>query len=153
MSYSFLTMFKPKPGSFGQMLSVTAVALGTAGGTTIAGSTTTSVILPKPNEKCYLKSISLSALTAAASAGGTVLAQVFKRDNSGTPADRILTAATSIEADVITVADSNYAVTITGSNAYRVFQKTDACRVDVVAGSSLETQPIVQVVATWAMME
>lgn len=149
---AFTSFFKPKPGSFGQNLVVTSAKIGT-GGTTVTNSTTTSVVLAKPFEKAFLKGLSINAQTACLSNGGTVTVQVFKRDNVGTPADRTLTATKSIEADVIDTSGKSYEIAITGTIAQRVFQKSDLCRIDVVAASTIDTAPVLDIVAVWAVME
>ena len=128
--------------------------LGT-GGTTIADTATTSVTLPKPAcTECQLLSLRLDALVAAISAAGTVLAQVFKRDNSGTPANRTLTGTKSLEADVIDTTDKSYAFAITSTSIQNLtFQSTDTARIDVVTTSSVGTQPTVTVTALWAIIK
>lgn len=142
---AFLSIFRPKPGSFGQNLFCTSAAIGTLGGATVAGSTTTTVELPKPFEKCYLKSIAINCSVVCLSNGGTVTAQVLKG------ASTAMCAATSIEADVLT-ANTTVNVAISATNSQRIFATTDACRVDVVAASSIDTQPVITVTAVWAMM-
>src|SRR6185503_10525885 len=98
--------------------------------------------------------VNFQSLVAAASSGGTVLAQVFKRDNSGTPADRTLTATKSIEADVVTVLDKSYAMPITSTSIQNVtFVSGDACRIDVVAVSAVQTQPTMVFTGLWAIIK
>ena len=143
---AFTSFFKPKPGSFGQNLFCTSAAIGTIGGATVAGTATTTVELPKPFEKAYLKSIAINCSVVCLSNGGVVTAQIIKG------ASTALTAVKSIEADILT-ANTSVAVAITGTVAQRIFATTDACRIDVVAASSIDTQPVITVTATWAMME
>lgn len=130
----------------------TEVQIGT-GGTAIADSATTSVLIPKPaSTQCQLIRLDFTALVAALSAGGTVLGQVFKRDNSGTPADRTLTGTKSFEADIITVLDQTYPWAITATSIQNLtFLATDACRMDVVTTSSVGTAPVITVCALWAI--
>ncbi len=132
----------------------TSVPIGT-GATAVADTATTSVLLPKPAvTECQLLSVGFSALIAAASSGGTVLAQVFKRDNSGTPADRTLTATKSIEADVITVTDASYTIPITATAIQNVtFQASDACRIDIVTGAAVQTAPVLTFNGVWAIIK
>lgn len=145
--------YRPTAPMLGVLPNTTSVQIGT-GATAIADSTTTSVLLPKPTcTSCQLIAVAFTALIAAASSGGTVTMQVFKRDNSGTPADRTLTATKSIEADVVTVADATYQVPITATAIQNVtFAASDACRVDVVAGSAIQTAPVITIVALWAII-
>lgn len=143
---AFTSFFKPKPGAFGQNLFCTSVAIGTLGGATIASTTTTAVEIPKPFEKCYLKSVAINCSVVCLSNGGTVTAQVLKG------ASTAMTAATSIEADVLT-ANTSVNVPVTASVANRVCASTSAVRVDIVAASSIDTQPVLTVTCTWAMME
>lgn len=135
-------------------LNSTSAKIGT-GGTSVSNSTTTSVTIPKPPvTECQLISLRLDALIACLSNGGTVTAQVFKRDNSGTPANRTLTATKSIEADVITVADTSYAFAITSTSIVNLtFQASDTCRCDIVAASTIDTQPTIAITAEWAIIK
>ena len=147
MSASFLSFFKPKPGAFGQNLFCTSAAVGTFGGTTVGGTTTTAIEIPKPVEKAFLVGVAINCSVVCLSNGGTVLAQIIKGTSTA------LTAATSIEADFLTAVNTTFNVPITGTVTQRVFAKSDALRVDVVAGSTIDTQPVIIVTATWAMME
>ena len=98
---SAFQFFKPKPGAFGRSFTVESVSVGT-GGTSVANTATTSVILPTPGRKCQLVGLNINALVAAASTG-TVTAQVFKRNNvPASPADVTLTATKSLKSDVVT---------------------------------------------------
>lgn len=130
------------------------VQVGT-GATSVGNSGTTSVLLPKPAcTTCQLVGLQWSVLVAALSASGTVLAQVFKRDNSGTPADRTLTGTFSLKADTVTVLDKTYPFPLTVTSAQNAtFQSTDACRVDVVTTNTVGTQPTATLVAMWAIIK
>ncbi len=132
----------------------TEVSVGT-GSVTVADTATTSVLLPKPPcTSCQLMGVNFGALVAALSAGGTVLAQVFKRDNSGTPADRTLTATKSIEADVVMVLDASYTIPLTATSVQNLtFQASDACRIDIVTTSSVGTQPTMSFAGLWAIIQ
>ncbi len=132
----------------------TSVQVGT-GATSVAGSGTTSVLIPKPAcTECQLIKLQADVLVAAVSASGTVLAQVFKRDNSGTPADRTLTSTLSLEADVADVADKTYAFAITSTSIQNLtFNSSDACRMDVVTTNSVGTQPTATICAMWAIIK
>lgn len=132
----------------------TSVQVGT-GATSVSNSTTTSILIPKPAcVETQLLKLQVDAFVAAVSASGTVLAQVFKRDNSGTPADRTLTATLSLEADVIDVADKTYAFPITSTSIVNLtFNTSDACRLDVVTTNTVGTQPTVTVCAMWAVIK
>lgn len=135
-------------------LVTTSVNVGT-GSTTVADTATTSIILPRPHcAQCQLLGVSMQALVAALSASGTVLAQVFKRDNSGTPADRTLTATKSMEADVITTLQKSYAIALTATAiANLTFVTGDICRIDVVTTNTVGTQPTAVFTATWAIIK
>jgi hypothetical protein len=125
------------------------------GGTAVADTATTSVVLPKPAvTSCQLVSLSINAITAAASAGGVVTAQVFKRNNvPAVPTNVTLTATRSIEADVITVGSTTYAFAITATSVQNLtFQFSDLCRIDIVAASSLETAPVLTFTGLWAII-
>lgn len=150
----FPNYFRPKAPYLGAQLVSTAVQLGT-GGTSIGNSTTTSVMVPKPpGTNVQLVGLTLNGYVAALSAAGTVLAQVFKRDNASTPADRTLTATRSLEADVIAVADKSYPFPITSTSIQNLtFRSTDSCRCDVVTTNTVGTQPTVTLVALWAIVE
>lgn len=131
----------------------TEVQVGT-GATSIGNSGTTSVSLPKPAcTECQLLGIQFTALVAAASAG-TVSAQVFKRDNSGTPANRTLTATKSLLSDIVTVLDKTYPLAITSTSIQNnTFQSTDTARIDLVASGTVSTQPTVAFSALWAIIK
>ncbi len=135
-------------------LVTTSVPIGT-GATAVADTATTSVLLPKPPcTSSQLVAIGFSALIAAASSGGTVLAQVFKRNNAGTTADVTLTATKSIEADIITVLDAAYQIAITATSVQNVtFGVSDACRIDIVAGAALQTAPVLTFCGLWAIIK
>lgn len=134
---------------------VTTVAPVGTGSITIADTATTSILLPKPHcTECQLLGVNFQVLVAALSAGGTVLAQVFKRDNSGTPADRTLTATKSIEADVVTVLDKSYSFALTSTSIQNLtFVSGDACRIDIVTTSTVGTQPTMVFTGTWAIIK
>lgn len=138
----------------GVQLVSSSVTAGT-GSTTVADTATTSVLVPKPTcTTCQLVGFGFQARVAAISASGTVLAQLFKRDNSGTPADRTLTATKSIEADIIATADKAYPMPLTATAAQNVtFQSTDACRLDIVTTNTVGTQPTIVFVALWAIIK
>lgn len=135
-------------------LVTSAVQVGT-GATSVADTATTSVILPKPAcTTCQLVGLQIDAQVAALSASGTVLAQAFKRDNSGTPADRTLTATRSLEADVVATAGKTYAFALTVTSPQNAtFQSSDLCRIDVVTTNSVGTQPTATFVGTWAIIK
>lgn len=150
----FLPMFfRPKGAYFGVQFVTSAVQVGT-GATTVADTATTSVLLPKPPcTTCQLVGLNVTILIAAACTG-TVTAQVFKRDNSGTPADRTLTATKSLKSDVATTLDKSYAIAITATAPQNVtFQAGDACRVDLAAAAAVTTQPTATITAIWAVVQ
>ncbi|GAC1360247.1 MAG: hypothetical protein NVSMB4_18760 [Acidimicrobiales bacterium] len=124
-----------------------------AGGVTVAPTATTTVHVAVPRRKCKLVSLNLMVLTAAAG-GGAITAQAFKRDNTGTPADRTLTAATDLTATNFTVADKAYPFPFlaTATDAQEIFQPGDTLRVNVVAASTVTTAPQVVVVAEFAVL-
>lgn len=136
-------------------LVTTSVPVGT-GATTVADTATTSIVLPRPHcAQAQLLGVSLQALVAALSASGTVLAQVFKRDNAAaSPADRTLTATKSLEADVITVLQKSYNIAITSTSIQNLtFVTGDIARIDVVTTNSVGTQPTVTFTALWAIIK
>jgi len=144
-------MFRPKPGNFGQNLAIESVAIGT-GGTSVANSATTSVCIATPMRKCQLIGLAINGLVAGASTSALTI-QGFKRDNSiASPADVTLTATKSIKSDVISTLQKSYTVAITGTDAGTILQAGDVLRIDVVAAGTVTTQPTVNVVATFAMM-
>lgn len=132
----------------------TSVPVGT-GATTVADTATTSLILPRPHcAQCQLIGVSMQVLVAALSASGTVLAQVFKRDNSGTPTDRTLTGTKSMEADVVTVLQKSYGIAITSTSIQNLtFVTGDLARIDVVTTNSVGTQPTAIFTGTWAIVK
>lgn len=131
----------------------TDVRIGT-GGTTVGDTTTTSVILPRPHcAESQLTGLSVQALVAAGSTG-TVTIQVFKRDNSGTPADRTLTGALSIKSDIISTLQKSYGLPITATAAKNVnFVTGDVCRIDIVTSAAVSTQPTITIVAAYAVIK
>lgn len=140
--------FRPLPGRFGNMLEFLDVAIGT-GGTTVADSATTTVVIPTPNTKSYVDRLSIAASTAAASAG-TVTVRVFKQSGA---TKTFLMAATSIKSDVVTAATpATYALTITGTDAERLLQPGDCLGCDVVASGTVTTQPVLYVTAAMSVI-
>jgi len=96
--------------------------------------------------------LAINGLVAGASTSALTI-QGFKRDNSiASPADVTLTATKSIKSDVISTLQKSYTVAITGTDAQTIFQAGDILRIDVVAAGTVSTQPTVNVVATFAMM-
>lgn len=138
---------------YGSMLTNTAVQLGT-GGTTIVDSTTTTILLPKPASfQCELVALQYNAHVAAVSGGGTVLMQVSKRNNLGTPATAAITGTFSLESDAVTATDWAFNVPITATTQLaQTFNTNDVALVTVVSGSTLGTQPTGTLVATWALI-
>ena len=150
-------IWRPRAGWFGVAMVDTEVALGT-GGTSIGNSATTSVLLPVPAGittflqcEAELVSLNVQALVAGAMASGTILAQVFRRVNAGTPADTAMTATISLANDIVTSLDWTYAFPLTAAKSSRLFKTTDACRVDIVTTGTVNTQPTVTIAALWAM--
>jgi hypothetical protein len=130
------------------MLEFVDAPLGT-GGTSVANSTTTTVLVPTPYTKVYLDRVSISAITPAASTTA-VTVQVFKQSGATKTA---LTAATSIKSDVITGANpAVYVVAISGSDTARLFQPGDVAIVDVVAAGTVTTQPVLAVQAAFSVV-
>lgn len=137
------------------MLVCTSVQVGT-GATTVADTTTTSLILPRPHgSACQLLGISMQVLVAAISASGTVLAQVFKRNNQiASPADVTLTSTKSLEADLVTVLQKSYGFALTAtSNQNLTFITGDICRIDIVTTNTVGTQPTATFNAVWALIK
>jgi hypothetical protein len=140
--------FRPLPGRFGNMLEFTDTAIGT-GGTSVANSATTTVLLPTPFTKCYVDKVSVAAIAAAASSGA-VTVQFFKQSGATKTA---ITAATSIKSDVITGANpAVYGITITATDPVRLFQAGDIMLVDIVAAGTVTTQPTASVQAAYSVV-
>lgn len=135
----------------GVQLVNTAVPVGT-GATSVANSATTSVILPKPAcTSCQLVGFRVDTLVAAVCASGTVLAQLIKRVGAST--DTALTAATSLEADFVTVAQASYRVDVTATSIQNItFGAADVARIDIVTTNSVGTQPTATFTALWAII-
>lgn len=144
--------FRGKQGNFGLVLVTTSAKLGT-GGTSIVNSTTTSITLPKPsNCVAQLLGVELQALIAGVPNTGDMLAQIFKRDNSGTPADRTLTGTKSLTSSIVATADKTYAFALTATSVVNLtFQSTDTCRIAVVCTDTVTTQPTAVIAALWAI--
>lgn len=128
------------PGNFGLQPFISARAV-----PTIADTATTSVYTAVPRRLVKVIAANISGPTAALSNGGTVTAKLFKRTtSSASPADVGLTAATSIEAAVITgIGCFDWPITATDSQA--VLQPGDVLRWDFVAASTMDTQPVLNV--------
>jgi hypothetical protein len=146
----FPNFFRPKPGRFGVQPTLVPVVVGT-GGTSVAGTATTTVVVPTPRRRCFVESITINGLVAAASTG-TVTAQVKKRDASAA-SDVNLTAATSIESDVITAANTVANVAITGTELQRIVEVGDLLKIDLVASAAVGTQPTATVVVELGFLE
>lgn len=144
---AFSTFFRPLGYRSGVQLVVGSAAIGN-GGAAATPTGTTSVHVAVPREKCKLVSLQILVVTAAAG-GGAITAQAFKRASGASTA---LTATSDLTATQFTTLDKGYAFPITGTDAQTVFQKGDTLRVDVVAASTVTTQPQVVVVAEWAVM-
>lgn len=140
--------FRPLANRFGNLLEMSSTALGT-GGTTVANSATTTVIIPTPNTKAYVDRISVAGLVAAVSTGA-VTVQFFKQSGATKTA---LTNTLSIRNDVITAATAaTYAVTITASDVVRLIQPGDCVICDVVAAGTVSTQPTVTAQCTLSII-
>lgn len=151
------TIWRPRAGWFGSALVDTEVSIGT-GGTSVGNSGTTSVLLPVPGGitsftqcEAQLVAVNMQALVAGAMASGTILAQVFRRINSGTPTDQSMTGTLSLASDIVTTLDWTYAFPLTATGPQRLFKTTDACRIDIVTTGTVNTQPTVVIAALWAM--
>lgn len=140
--------YRPLPGRFGNLLEFTDATVGT-GGTTIANTATTTIIISTPFTKCYVDRLSMSATTAAASAG-TVTARFFKQSGA---TKTFLSAAISLKNDVITAATpAVYGIAITGSDTDRLIQPGDCLGCDLVASGTVTTQPTASVQATFSII-
>lgn len=141
-------VFRPTAGRFGNMLEFATQSIGT-GGTTVANTTTTTVIIPTPFSKLYVDRLSIAATVAAASAG-TVTVQFFKQSGATKTA---LTAATSIKNDVLTGANAAvYSVAITGADPARLVQQGDCLIADIVASGTVTTQPTAELQAALSLI-
>ena len=140
--------FRPLPGRFGNQLEFADTAIGT-GGTSVANSATTTVLIPTPNTKTYVDRVSIAAITPAASTGA-VTVQFFKQSGATKTA---LTAATSIKSDVLTGANpAVYAVAITGADPARLCQAGDILLVDIVAAGTVSTQPTLSLQVAYSVI-
>lgn len=140
--------FRPLAGRFGNMLEFTDAAIGT-GGTSVANSTTTTIMVPTPFTKTYVDRLSLAAITPAVSAG-TVTVQFFKQSGATKTA---LTATTSIKNDVLTGANpATYNVAVTATDPTRLFQPGDIMLVDIVASGTITTQPVVSAQSAFSVI-
>lgn len=129
--------FRPLPGRFGNQLEFADSAIGT-GGTSVANTATTTILIPTPNTKTFIDKLSIAAITPAASSAA-VTVQFFKQSGATKTA---LCAATSIKSDVITGANpAVYSVAITGADPARLLQAGDIILVDIVAAGTVTTQP------------
>jgi hypothetical protein len=154
---AYTRIFAPRAGWFGAQLVNTAIEIGT-GAVTIADTTTTSVVVPIPGvltsfpkAEGIIVGINYSVMVVAASAGQTVTVRAFKRNNQSTPADKALTAAKSILADIVTVLDTTYSLPITAVDPDVIFQTGDALRFDFAASGSVSTQPTMTLSCCWAV--
>lgn len=154
---AFSDFFRPKVAQRNGIQPVLAHTqlIGT-GGTVAVASSTVSVHIPVGRVKVSILSLAIDALVAAAG-GGAITVQVFAVKGGSATA---ITAATSLKNDVVTAA-GNFALAITSTyfdgagNATRVIDGTsgDFIRVDVVAASTISTQPQAMIVAELAVKE
>ena len=144
------SIFSPLGGRFGVQLVTTSATVGTIGGTPVVASSTASLIIPVPFRKCKLLSLAIVGQVAGVAAG-TMTVQAFRRANAGTPADKTLTATANLLTLFATLTKA-YNVAITASETDSIFQTGDALRVDMVASSTISTQPQCTIVATFAVM-
>ena len=144
------SIFMPQGGRFGVQLVTTSALVGTIGGTPVVASSTASLIIPVPYRKSKLIALSIVGQVAGA-AVGTMTVQAFRRANTGTPADKTLTSTADLLTLFATLTKAyNWAITASETNC--IFQLGDALRVDMVASSTIATQPQCTIVATFAVM-
>lgn len=139
--------FRPLPGDFGALFNTLGAEIGT-GGVTLTGTATTTVYLAVPAARTFsVESAGFQGPTPAAGATG-ITAQLI-RNNAGTPVT--LTAAQSIKSDVQTGDCIDCPITATGTN--RICNPGDTLRWEVVAATTVTTQPQLVGVAEIAIIK
>lgn len=134
-------IMQPLTGMFGVVPDHTSIFVGT-GGIAVGASGTTSMYADIPNRHAFVTSVTLICPTAAIGSLA-ITAQLIRSNNSGTPTDVTLTAATSLKSDFVTTTagGSVYNIAITGTNQQRVLLPGDSLRVDTVAAGTVSTAP------------
>lgn len=153
---AFWRVWRPRPGQFGGQFVDTESNLGT-GGTSIGNSTTTSILLPVPastiganaNARSELIGLNFQQHVLMVLGSGSATLQVFRRNNAGAGADVALTGLFNPLAS--STVDKTFNVAITGTDSSCLFAPGDACRIDIVTGGTVNTQPTVTVAGMWAI--
>lgn len=148
--------WNPRVGRLGTMIAFTQSGIIGTGGLNLTANATTTYRIPTPAVRCAIARLAISAGGIASDADGTILATINKRDNVNA-ANVPLTAATSLEVDFITVANTVYRVPIltTLTDGQKIFQVGDQLYVDIVNNSAaIDTQPThTAIVAEWFVLE
>jgi hypothetical protein len=147
---AFSRVFRPKPGDFGEMVTIDGVQIGT-GGRALTATATVSVQVPKAFRKVQVIGVSINGFTAAAGSGA-ITAQLFKVVGGNAGTRTALTAAFDLTTGGITTVDKVISVPITGTNAACICQAADALTVDLVAVGTVTTVPQAIVSVTKAVM-
>jgi hypothetical protein len=107
---------------------------------TIAGTATTTVRIPTPFRDCIVDRASVN-LSQIGASGGTVLATVRKHDASS-DSEKNLTSALSLESDGVPVINEAVRFTNLGDEDALLSKEGDTLYCDVVASSTITTQPV-----------
>ena len=145
--------FRPvSPDRRGTELSAESVAIGT-GGRLATASATVSYVVPLPRRKVTIKSINVTA-TVAAAGGGAITVQAFKVSTGG--GAQAITAATSLTNSFLT-AVGTFALPLSSglADGKRLIDggAGDYVRLDIVAASTVTTQPTADVVVEYGFCE
>lgn len=127
------TRFKPKPGDFGTHPIQISVPVGT-----ISANTTTTVVIPKPYRKLFIRGAAYTTTTVPADSDGTITATVSKI----TAADGSATACTSALSLESATANRMNPFTVSGiGDAARLVAAGDVLKVVVTNDSAaIDTQ-------------
>jgi hypothetical protein len=139
--------FRPLPNNFGALFNTLDVAIGN-GSISLTGTATTTMWVGVPASRTWgVESAQIQGNIPAAGAG-TITAQLILNSLSAN-ADYTQTAATSIKSDVVTSNCVDFPITATGAN--RTGQPGDTLRWEIVAATTVTTQPTLVGVAEIAI--
>lgn len=135
--------FAPRPGRFATQLDLEASTCIGTGGLVLTANTTTTFRVPTPNVRSWIETISILNGIVGLDSDGTILATVFRRDNTNA-ANIALTAATSLEVDFLTANNKVFGIPLLAAltDTNRICLPGDTVYVDVVNNSAaIDTQP------------
>jgi len=137
----FPAILQATPGMFGVVPDHTSIFLGT-GGTALVASSTIAIYADITNRNLWVMAANLIC-PIAATGSGAITITLTRSNNSGTPTDVLLTAATSLKSDFVTTTGggSNYNVPITATTQNRYLLPGDTLRVDAIAAGTITLQP------------